>query len=404
VVVETWKFSEAGTLGGGYQESHVFALNDSGVGVGESDVQSQAHACRYESVPPDDLSPMALGGRAEGIANGSPERIVGWADKHAMLWEGSAPTDLNQQLSTHFGPIAFSAAHDVNEAGLIIGNADEHLFTLDIDAQLITEIPIPSGATGKVTSVNAAGNVVGTWSDGTTTSGFFFDGVARADFGPVVDVHDVNDSDAIVGSSGFDLAFLWTPTDGFQDLTASTGLSNAQAINSDGDITGQIAGTPDGQPHAALWTSNQLIDLNSLGPGGDWILRDAPCINKHRQIMGNALYKDNALAFRLDPVLVIPHPRPQDLGLVVAQILFGLVQDGPGFAVIGHHGHPIGPWDPLRQLTPAENDALIGLAIHKLGASLTDPEARDLAQAAGVEALRAAADHLTTPSTTAPRD
>src|SRR5437870_5224084 len=100
--VETWMFSAAGTLAAaGYQESHAFGLNDAGVGVGESDVQSKAHACRYEVVPPVDLSPSAEGGRANGIANGSPERIVGVVDKHAVLWEDSAATDLHPQLVAH---------------------------------------------------------------------------------------------------------------------------------------------------------------------------------------------------------------------------------------------------------------------------------------------------------------
>src|SRR5262245_13828726 len=212
LAVETWMFSEAGTLGGGYQERHVSGLNDAGVGVGESDVQSVNHACRYEVVPPGDLSPQAQAGRAEGIANGSPERIVGWADQHAMLWEDSAPTDLHPQLSAHFGPLASSAARGVNEAGLIIGNAEEHLFTLDLNRQLITVMPIASGATGKAASVNAAGHVVGTWTNATATSGFCFDGANRTDFGAIARVRDLNDSDTAVGSGGPDVAFLWTAT------------------------------------------------------------------------------------------------------------------------------------------------------------------------------------------------
>jgi len=84
----------------------------------------------------------------------------------------------------------------------------------------------------------------------------------------------------------------------------------------------------------------------------------------------------------------------ETLGVIVAQILFGVVQDGGGFVIVGPHGHPIGPWDPLKPLSSAQRDVLVGLAIQRLGEQISDPEARQQAEAGGLFAVRSGVDRL----------
>ncbi len=80
---------------------------------------------------------------------------------------------------------------------------------------------------------------------------------------------------------------------------------------------------------------------------------------------------------RMPLISVIKHdPRLYEL---VAQILFGVIQDGGGAIRIGGHIIPIGPWDPDGPI----RDIMVGLATYRLaGAMLDSREAQTLQQAA----------------------
>lgn len=70
--------------------------------------------------------------------------------------------------------------------------------------------------------------------------------------------------------------------------------------------------------------------------------------------------------------------------LAVAQILFGVTQDGGGVYIFGGKPKPVPPWDPLRR------DALLALAISELVVELSDSESRRTIERGALDALGAA--------------
>ena len=60
----------------------------------------------------------------------------------------------------------------------------------------------------------------------------------------------------------------------------------------------------------------------------------------------------------------------------MAQILFGIIQDGGGLEFIGGHGHKVPPWGP------PELDILLGVACHRIAGVVSSPEGKALRKAA----------------------
>jgi hypothetical protein len=82
----------------------------------------------------------------------------------------------------------------------------------------------------------------------------------------------------------------------------------------------------------------------------------------------------------------------------VAQILFGVTNDGSG-VVLGPNGpHPVGPWGPLvanaSHLAPAHQDALLGIAINELASMANTTELREQGLRAGTRMLTGAVKQL----------
>lgn len=83
----------------------------------------------------------------------------------------------------------------------------------------------------------------------------------------------------------------------------------------------------------------------------------------------------HALGYRYDDELVI---EDVDIPLAFVRILFGVINDAPGW-VVGPDGkpHPVpGPGDPWFRLEPVDRDELAGLAIHQAAALVSNDATR----------------------------
>lgn len=135
-------------------------------------------------------------------------------------------------------------------------------------------------------------------------------------------------------------AFLWIPdsvngTTGHMidlgDLPGGDDISEAAAINTEGDVVGYSstheAGTSLSQDHAFLWTDAEgMVDLNMHLDisGANWILEQAEGINDAGQIVGFGEFDPDGAG--PDPAvehafLLTPVPEPTTLGLLVVGIL-----------------------------------------------------------------------------------
>ena len=91
-----------------------------------------------------------------------------------------------------------------------------------------------------------------------------------------------------------------------------------------------------------------------------------------------SVIEHHVLGYRYDDEFV--HPR-FDLPLSYVRILFGVINDAPGW-VIGPDGkpHPVGPGDPWRQMSVADRNQLVALAINQAAGLITNKVARKTIQ------------------------
>ena len=82
--------------------------------------------------------------------------------------------------------------------------------------------------------------------------------------------------------------------------------------------------------------------------------------------------------------------------MAVAQILFGVTQDGGGLVISGGKPIPIDPWGPFRRLAAEKRDILIRLTISELAGQLSDSKARWELETISLRAIDTAVKQLLT--------
>jgi probable HAF family extracellular repeat protein len=247
---------DLGTLPGG-DYSAAYAINDSGLVVGTSNMATTMHAFSWTSAQGlTDLGTLPGTNASSALAINNQGQIVGSSGDHAALWSGGGIQD----LGTLGG--ATSEAHGINNPGAVVGVSDTssgpHAFLWQNGA--MQDLGLLSGDTS-----------------------------SRADH--------INDTGMVVGASqgsGGIRAFVWTSAGGMQPLTGDGTYSEAFAINSAGQVVGEQAtslGT-----RAFLWTSQAgLIDLNTKVSNlpGDVVLIGAFSINDKGQVVAFGLKSPN---------------------------------------------------------------------------------------------------------------
>ena len=236
-------------------DSFAYAINDSGAIVG----------CRnnYADTPPD------------------PNR--------AFLVSNGAVTDLHALLSTL--PDDFSCAHDINNAGVVVG---EFTPTGGVTRGFVyrngtVTILMQQGTSRHLSigrAINSAGRVVG--DGGLTATG--------ADQATTYDT----------GTGAY-------ASVGVEALGASTSAGND--INTSGDVVGSM--TLNVGQHAFLARAGHVYDLNDLVPaGGDVVLQQALSINDGGQIVASGLLASDPPGTQRYYLLDASAPAPSIDGLI----------------------------------------------------------------------------------------
>ncbi len=165
----------------------------------------------------------------------------------------------------------------------------------------VTDLAAVLGQSGVIEprAINNLGHVVGDYSangEGTQHA-FLYDGVTVADLGtlggPGAVAYGLNDSDQIVGvsltASGATHAFFCSGGR-MTDLGVLPGGSHSVAfgINGDGLVVGRGDGVPGTGTHGILWSAGRTIDLGSLGG----TITQPNAINRAGQITGYSYVED----------------------------------------------------------------------------------------------------------------
>jgi hypothetical protein len=141
-----------------------------------------------------------------------------------------------------------------------------------------------------------------------------------------------------------------------------------------------------GGPTSALL--GDLITTLGYGDALPW------AINKSGQI----IIGDTPSVLLTPRSVVPPGPRANPrLSSMVATILFGIIGDGGGSEVVGGGGEKIppgGPPDGWDALSPAVQDALIGLAVYQFAGEVRDHTGRDAVGRAALELARSSIARL----------
>jgi hypothetical protein len=81
---------------------------------------------------------------------------------------------------------------------------------------------------------------------------------------------------------------------------------------------------------------------------------------------------------------------------MVVQILFGVIEDGGG-VILGPHGpKPVDPWGPLRRMSAAKRDVLLGLALNELSDLVDDEGSRQAVADESRKVIAAAVERFST--------
>jgi len=250
-------------------------------------------------------------GQVVGHADTPDEDEWGRAIKHAFLWEHGHIIELGTfaDVSARRYRYQNSVAHDINDAGLIVGQAND-----DLDQRWpccwqegqAARLGTLGGRNGTANAISESGLIVGesgTVLEGGWSHAFLYRSGKMLDLGTVggtfSHAYGVNDAEEIAGLSattgnGGCQGFLW-------ERGRMRGLGTnpdfmptmAKAVNTCGQVIGvaqpqERTGLPSvsrtGTAHAFLWsTDSGMTDLGTL-PGGGTSRADG--INESGQIVG----------------------------------------------------------------------------------------------------------------------
>jgi probable HAF family extracellular repeat protein len=245
-----------------------------------------------------------------------------------------------------FGTIQSAQAHDINDAGQVVGTAHNRAFLWENG--VLTDLGTLGGNSSVASAINAAGQVVGgastappstghavRWENGAITN--LTPGVASSASG-------INDAGQIIGIFSANwTGFLWD-NGVITDLgrlgnggTTPTGINNSRQVV--GSSTSTVV-TPLGpMPHAFLWQGGVMTDLGVL-PGQED--SGASAINNLGQIVGSSgrmdpeTYEVTSQSFLYENSVMTALPVPSsesyagdinDAGVVV-----GTMRAGGGFS------------------------------------------------------------------------
>jgi probable HAF family extracellular repeat protein len=307
--------SNLSALTGSNNFSRGYAINDSGVVVGESDNNS-SRAFVYRNGALEGLTRLA-GDNDRGVAhdinhagvivgsssNGTVSRATKWTDNGS----GYVPVDLGTIAGT---ATATARAWSVNQAGVAVGlstNVNGTSQATMWNGATITNLTSLGDGTrfSQAYAVNAALVAVGASSTGGTvgeligtTSTTAITRAFRWEAGTIVELSPFN---------------VYTPAN---NGSSTNYHSVANDVNDAGLIVGNSQRVAGSAAIATLWQSGIAIDLNSLLPAASgWQLRSAEGVNSAGDIVGYGVINGETHAFLMTAV-----PEPGALALAAGGI------------------------------------------------------------------------------------
>jgi len=310
-----------------------------GAGSGSNSSSSQAPArpsprTVVTEVGPSDTPSVAydLNASCEVVgASGSAER----ADERAFRWQtgearelsgrlARAVNDLGEAVGEAGGiaylwgvdgaptPVAYGAAHGINNQGQVVGEAAFDLGGLRAflwQRGGIADLGTLGGEWSSAYAINDAGQIAG-WAE--TADGRIV--AVRWEPGAIWELgtlggatsmaYGINESGQVVGysanESNDDRAFLFDPETGMIPMGTLGGYSVAYDVDNTTRVVGESLASC-GRTHAFLWQDGRMLDLNDLLPvGSGWELTRALAINDEGQVVGEGLFRGERRAFLLD--------------------------------------------------------------------------------------------------------
>ena len=378
-------------------------------------------------IPPPDTRAWAINDAGDAVGFGSyPGSIHPFLYRH----DTAQMEDFSKQL-----PDRYSFAIDLNNDEIVTGftgaGRTVRPFLYEESGGSVTLLdPLPGHANAGGMAINEAGHVAGISSKdeyGQDSRAFIYRDGTMEDLGPVYEVRDVNNADVIAGSAmrtgptpvgpsvppptrAFRLdASVKKPRPELLGLSPAPGYFANQGfgINDDGAVVGWSADA-NGNYRAFVDIPNGVdvgfYDLQDLVVEADgWVLRGASGISNTGYIVGYGTYQGKNRSFLLTPApdywlkKKFEEVREVLLGLLV--IFGGATVGGPGWGLLpGGKPVPIDPHGPMRerweQMTEAERDLLLGLAIQHLDSIVSSGERGEIVQQAGRQIVESALKEL----------
>ena len=260
------------------------AVNESGQVAGHFELVSHRELFRWQALTetttndlvgaPPDITTTGQAINANGVIAGniSDRRNFPGA---AMRWAPRTQREVLAELDT--GPLTNSNGLFINTAGAIAGISDApdrqvHAAFWRAGGPDVLDIGTFGGANSAPTDLNDAGQVVGQADDanGNPRAFLWTESAGLRDLGtlggPTATANAINASGVVVGTAdtpdGATEAFLWRDGD-LRSLGTLGGRSSAaSAINASGLVAGN-SDTENGVPHAFAWTEEMgMVDLN----------------------------------------------------------------------------------------------------------------------------------------------
>lgn len=269
-------------------------LNDQKWIVGTALFDDQSvHAVAWNNEVFIDLSSMSALGDANTSRTNEAGISVGGAfinalnAERAMAWDAKGTPSIVGTLAGD------SAALGINELNDIVGWSNDssgvkHAFLYQHDTSQMVDLGLlPEGLWTVATSINEDGVVVGYGETEGEESGVY--------------------------------GFKWDPQTQQMEELGTLGSDDARAndISAANFIVGTSVLGGTGDPTAALWRPDRLVNLNALllpGSPWDW-LEEANAITDEGQIVGQGLISGNRHGFLLEPVLGLADPIPGRAGV-----------------------------------------------------------------------------------------
>lgn len=286
--------TDLGTLGGSYDESRAYGINESSQVVGYSyDEQNRMRAFIWENGAMHSLGAGTYFGSGTSRAWGINESGIATGDNnaggdHAVNFENPGIHNLGGLT----GPFGVASARDINDLGQVVGFANNAQGVRR--AVLYENGDVVDLGQGEAWGINNQGQIVGSHVTGSIARPVLYEngdiiplGTIEGPFGAGI-AYDINEHGQIVGRSstaqGTYRATLWD-NGSIIDLgtlwNSPWASSEAHAINDHGLIVGNSDGT------AVMWRNGQIVDLNTLlAPDAGWYLTDAWDVNNRNQIVG----------------------------------------------------------------------------------------------------------------------